>query len=115
MRICPCGYTDECSVNCGTGHTTGECPKWKPRTCIVYRTAAKALKSNLEQTNYNNSDEPQFEACEFTDGRVAQRWLTSSRSSVWWDSWEELCKVHIYAHPNYGTRIEWSNNTVEEL
>ena len=85
------------------------------RTCIVYRTEAKGLKSDLEHSNYNEADEPQFEACEFSDGRVAQRWLTASRSMVWWDSWQDLCNVHIYAHPDYGTRIEWSDGTVEQL
>ena len=85
------------------------------RTCVVYRTQAQDLKSDLEKVNYNDSAEPQFEACEFSDGRVAQRWLTASRSMVWWDSWDALCKVHIYAHPNYGTRVVWSDGVVDEL
>ncbi len=87
----------------------------KQRTCVVYRTQAQALKSNTEKYNYNDSAEPQFEAAVFSDGRVAQRWLTASRSMVWWDSWDDLCKVHIYAHPDYGTRIVWSDDEVEEL
>lgn len=85
------------------------------KTCIVYRTEAKNLKTVFEAGNYNASSEPQFEACVFSDGRVAQRWLTESRSMVWWDSWEELCKVHIYAHPDYGTRVKWCDGMVEEL
>lgn len=85
------------------------------KTCIVYRTKAQDLKSDFEKGNYNDSDIPQFEACEFSDGRVAQRWLTPTGSMVWWDSWENLCKVHIYAHPDYGTRVEWSDGKVEEL
>jgi len=24
---CPCGYTDECPVHCGSGHESGQCPK----------------------------------------------------------------------------------------
>lgn len=40
---------------------------------------------------------------------------TSTGSMVWWDSWENLCKVHIYAHPDYGTRVEWSDGKVEQL
>ena len=85
------------------------------KTCTVFRTKAQDLKSDLEKVNYNDSKEPQFEACVFSDGRTAQRWLTSSRSMVWWDSWEDLCKVHIYAHPDYGTRIEWNNGEIETL
>lgn len=85
------------------------------KTCIVYRTAARDLKSDLEKSNYNNGDMPQFEACVFSGGRVAQRWLTTSGSCVWWDSWQALCKVHIYAHPDYGTRIEWSDGKIENL
>jgi hypothetical protein len=85
------------------------------RTAVVYRTQARGLKTDFEKGNYNGSDEPQFEVCEFSDGRVAQRWLTASRSMVWWDSWGELCAVHIYAHPDYGTRVEWSDGVIEEL
>ena len=85
------------------------------KTCIVYRTEALGLKADVEQNNYNKADEIQFEACVFSDGRVAQRWCTPTGSMVWWDSWEDLCKVHIYAHPDYGTRVEWSDGTKEEL
>jgi len=53
--------------------------------------------------------------CEFTDGRVAQRWRVGARSCVWWDSLQDLYKIHIHAHPDYGTRVEWSDGCVEEL
>ena len=85
------------------------------RTCIVYRTLAKNLKSEVEKSNYNESDVPQFEACVFSDGRVAQRWLTETGSMVWWDDWKSLCKVHIYAHPDYGTKVVWSDGKEELL
>ena len=85
------------------------------KTAIVYRTQAQGLKSDLEKVNYNDSDVPQFEVCVFSDGKVAQRWLTSFGSMVWWDSWENLCGVHIDAHPDYGTRIEWSDGVIEQL
>ena len=85
------------------------------KTATVYRTQAKGLKSELEKINYNEPDVPQFEVCVFSDGRVAQRWLTTFGSMVWWDSWETLCGVHIYAHPDYGTKIVWSDGTIEEL
>jgi hypothetical protein len=85
------------------------------RTCVVYRTKVKGLKSELEQDNYNEPDQVQFEACEFSDGRVAQRWLTPRGSMQWWDNWQDLCEVHILPHPDYGTRVEWSDGTIEEL
>lgn len=85
------------------------------KTGIVYRTEAQGLKSDLEKSNYNDAGVPQFEVCVFSDGKVAQRWLTSSRSMVWWDSWEALCAVHIYVHPDYGTRIEWSTGEVQQI
>jgi hypothetical protein len=28
---------------------------------------------------------------------------------------EDLKKVHIYAHPDYGTRIEWSDGKIENI
>ncbi|MDI3211783.1 hypothetical protein [Arthrobacter sp. AL12] len=85
------------------------------RTCVVYRTEAQQLKADLEKSNYNNADEPQFEACVFSDGSTAQRWLTETGSMVWWDKWESLCNVHIYAHPDYGTKVIWSDGKVEQL
>lgn len=85
------------------------------KTGTVYRTQAKALKDDIESHNYNASDEPQFEVAVFTDGSVAQRWLTAARSMVWWKDWDDLCTVHIYAHPDYGTKIVWSDGTTEEL
>ncbi len=85
------------------------------KTATVYRTLAKDLKDDFEKTNYNDSDEVQFEVCVFSDGKTAQRWLTPTGSMVWWDSWENLCKVHIYAHPDYGTKVVWSDGKVEQL
>lgn len=85
------------------------------KTAIVYRTEAKGLKPDYEQSNYNDAKEPQFEVCVFSDGRTAQRWLTPTGSMVWWDSWKDLCNVHIYAHPDYGTRVEWSDGVIEQL
>ena len=85
------------------------------RTAVVYRTHAKQLKAEPEQANYGEPDEVQFEMCEFTDGRVAQRWRVGARSCTWWDSLQDLYTIHIYAHPEYGTRIEWADGKVEEL
>jgi hypothetical protein len=87
----------------------------KIRTAVVYRTLAKKVVDKLEAVNYNDAECVQFEACVFSDGRCAQRWLTETGSMVWWNTWEDLCKVHIYAHPDYGTRVEWSDGEVEQL
>lgn len=85
------------------------------KTGTVYRTLAKELKAEVEKSNYNDAGLPQFEVCVFSDGATAQRWLTATGSMVWWESWEALCSVHIYPHPDYGTQIEWSDGTVETL
>lgn len=84
-------------------------------TAIVFRTKAKALKPDIEKDSYNEPDQVQFEMCVFSDGKVAQRWLVGNGSMVWWDKLESLYKVHIYAHPDYGTRIEWDSGKIEEL
>jgi hypothetical protein len=73
------------------------------------------LKAESEQANYGEPDEVQFEICGFTDGRVAQRLRVGAGSWAWWGSLQDLCTVHIYAHPDYGTRVEWSDGCVEEL
>lgn len=85
------------------------------KTFTVYRTKAKELKSEFEQNNYRDGDLPQFEGVEFTDGHVAIRWLTETASVSFWDSMEAMSNVHIYAHPDYGTRVEWSDGKVETL
>jgi len=87
----------------------------KPLTFVVYRTEAKALKSEFEKDNYLDSDQVQFEGVEFWDGTVAIRWRTPTTSMSFWDSMESLKKVHIYAHPDYGTRVVWSDGRIEEL
>ena len=78
------------------------------RTFIVFRTKARQVVNESEKNNYREGDLPQFEGVEFTDGTVVVRWLTETKSHSIWDSIESLKAVHIYAHPDYGTRIEWS-------
>lgn len=85
------------------------------RTATVYRTQAKALKPDFEAHNYGEPDEPQFQIAVFSDGRVAQRWLIGAGSCVWWDKLDALYAVHIYAHPDYGTKVVWSDGEVQEL
>jgi len=85
------------------------------KTFIVFRTKAKGLKSDFEKDNYNEPDEIQFEGVEFWDKTVAIRWHTEIRSISFWNNIEDLKKVHIYAHPDYGTRVEWSDGLIENL
>lgn len=85
------------------------------RTFTVYRTKAREVVNDIEKNNYREADEPQFEGVIFHDGRVAVRWFTETKSVSFWDSLEDLKKVHIYAHPDYGTRIEYSDGEIENL
>lgn len=85
------------------------------KTFTVYRTNAKDLKPDYEKVNYNDSGQPQFEGVQFTDGSVVIRWLTPNRSSSFWQDMETMRAVHIYAHPDYGTKIVWSDGKIEEL
>jgi Cft2 family RNA processing exonuclease len=87
----------------------------KVRTATVYRTKAREVIADFEKHAYNEADEPQFQMAVFADGTVAQRWLTSVGSHVWWDSLDDLYTIHIYAHPDYGTRVEWDDGTIDEL
>ena len=81
----------------------------------VYRTKARTVVNESEKNNYREGDLPQFEGIVFHDGSVAIRWFTETKSMSYWASMEDLKKVHIYAHPDYGTRIEWSDGKIEEL
>ncbi len=85
------------------------------KTFTVYRTNAKNVVNEIEKSNYREADLPQFQGVVFHDGRVAIRWFTETKSTSFWDSIEDLKKVHIYAHPDYGTRIEWSDGEIENL
>jgi hypothetical protein len=85
------------------------------KTFTVFRTKAKELKSDFEKDNYNEAGEPQFEGVVFSDGTVAIRWLTPNKSTSVWESMDMLKKVHIYAHPDYGTEVIWSDGEIEKL
>ena len=85
------------------------------RTFKVYRTKARDVVNEIEKDNYLDGDLPQFEGVVFHDGSVAIRWFTETKSMSYWASMEDLKKVHIYAHPDYGTRIEWSDGSIEDL
>lgn len=85
------------------------------KTFIVYRTKAKEIVEEWEKTNYREAHLPQFEGVVFHDGTCAIRWYTETRSTSLWDSFEAMKSVHISAHPDYGTRVEWSDGEIQEL
>lgn len=102
---------DELRCSVRRRHCNDKAPGAVLRAALVYRMHAKAS----ERAIYGDPDEVQFELCQFTDGRVAQRWRVGPRRCSWWDSLQDLYTVHVYSHPDYGTRIEWSDGVVEEL
>lgn len=66
-------------------------------------------KGDLSQTHdanqVNAAHEPQFEGVEFSDGRVAVRWLTAKASVSVWDSMDDLLAIH--GHPEYDSELVW--------
>lgn len=85
------------------------------KTFTVYRTKAKDVVCEHEQQNYREGHLPQFEGVIFHDGTCAIRWFTETRSTSLWDSFDDIKSVHISAHPDYGTRIEYSDGIIENL
>lgn len=77
------------------------------RRFTVYRTAVTPGDERFDPGNYNAPTEPQLEGVVFTDGRCSVRWRTPTASTVAWDSFDEFHRVHIGAHPDYGTEIVW--------
>lgn len=53
----------------------------------------------------NNSDEPQFEGVEYSNGKVAISWLTPINSVSVWDSMGNMLAIH--GHPEYGSELIW--------
>ena len=75
------------------------------RTFVMYR---HEVPTDTHDENQRNApDEVQFEGCEFSDGRVAVRWLTAKRSVSVWDCMDDLLAIH--GHPEYGSVLVWGN------
>ena len=73
------------------------------RIFTMYR---KNVPDETHDANQKNApDEPQFEGVEFSDGRVAVRWLTAKRSVSVWDSIGDMLAIH--GHPEYGSVLVW--------
>ena len=85
------------------------------RTFTVYRTEAKEVVNDIEKENYREGDLPQFEGVVFHDDTCAIRWFTDVKSTSVWNSFKDMKTVHISAHPDYGTRIEWYDGEIENL
>jgi hypothetical protein len=73
----------------------------------VYRRGDLSETHNADQVNA--PDRPQYEGCVFTDGTCVLRWLTASRSTSVWGSFDEMWKIHGHDDPNskHGTVIVW--------
>lgn len=77
----------------------------------VYRTDCPEGAHTSEAENA--PDEVQFEGVVFDDGSCAIRWMTEAQSTVLWDSFATMWKVH--GHPEYGTVIVWHQVIEREL
>lgn len=77
------------------------------RTFTVYRRGDLSETHNADQAN--PPDQPQFEGVLFSDGKVAQRWLTPMGSTSVWDSFEAMWRIHGHDEPGskHGTVIVW--------
>jgi hypothetical protein len=73
------------------------------RRFIVYRP--NPPENYVKDGFANPPDQIQFEGVQFTDGTVAVRWLTETRSTSLWDNLESLIKIH--GHPEYETVFKW--------
>lgn len=73
------------------------------RTFKMYRREDISATHDFNQVN--PADEVQFEGIEFTDGRVAIRWLTAKGSVSVWDSMDDMLAIH--GHPEYGSELVW--------
>lgn len=55
----------------------------------------------------NLPDEMQLQGVHFDDDTVVVRWFTLEHSTAIFPSWTMFEQIH--GHPEYGTRIEWSD------
>jgi len=72
----------------------------------MYRRDAERF-GHHDKNQLNAPDEVQFEGVQFTDGKVAIRWLTAKRSVAVWDSLEDMLAIH--GHPEYGSELVWED------
>lgn len=81
----------------------------KMRTFIMYRRNVPDETHNENQKNPPN--EPQFEGVQFSDGKVAIRWLTAKRSVAVWDCMDDMLAIH--GHPEYGSVLVWQDEVTK--
>lgn len=65
------------------------------------------LSATHDANQVNAPDEVQFEGVEFSDGKVAVRWMTAKRSTSVWDSLQDMLDIH--GHPEYESELVWSD------
>lgn len=46
----------------------------------------------------------------FSDGRVALQWMSTPRSFVMWDRFEDMWTINIASHPSNATVVHFSDN-----
>ena len=81
------------------------------RCFTVYRDGDLSATHDANQANAPS--EPQYEGVVFTNGKVAQRWLTPIGSTCVWDSFDDMWKIHGHANDDrYRTRVVWHDGGV---
>lgn len=73
-------------------------------------------RGDLSETHNNGlqgpRDLPQYEGIQFTDGTVVIRWRTEFRSTSFWESFDDLMRVHGHLNDSrYQTEVEWLDGT----
>lgn len=74
----------------------------------AYRPLINEFSHSKDQKN--DPDVPQYEGIVFSDGTCVIRWLTVVGSTSIFDSLDSCMRIH--GHPEYGTRIEWHDDTL---
>ena len=84
---------------------TLEQEKTRPRAFTMYRGHDSSGVSGVGAV---------LEGVIFTTGKVAINWLTPkpSGSLNLWDSWQMFMDIHVLAHPENETRIEFEDGDI---
>ena len=71
---------------------------------------AKDISDTHTALQVNPVHEAQYEGVVFDNGKCVLNWLTAVSSISVWDSFEAAMLIH--GHPEYGTRIEFLDETL---
>jgi len=80
------------------------------RRFVMYRRGDISATHNEKQVN--NPEEPQFQGIVFDDGVCVIRWLTATKSTSVWNSFEEMMEIH--GHPEYESELIWLDGDPNE-